>query len=132
MATVTKTIKPSGEGGDYTSPASWVGDLDDASIYSAGELAIGLVAGSHELTELLNINTGGTVGLTQTRLTVAESDRHDGTAGNGARFTFNMAGTKVLTMDDGSSSMVEIKRGRLIQVAVRKGGVWPRRCDLCV
>jgi len=107
MATVTKTIKPSGEGGDYTSPASWVDDLDDTSIYSAGDLAIGLVAGSHELTEVLNINTGGTIGLTQTRLTVAESDRHDGTAGNGARFTFNMAGTKVLRMASSTASHVQ-------------------------
>ena len=107
MATVTKTIKPSGEGGDYTSPASWVGDLDDASIYSSGDLAIGLVAGSHELTEELLINTGGTIGLTQTRLTVAESDRHDGTAGNGARFTFNMAGTKVLRMASSTASHVQ-------------------------
>ena len=95
MATVTKTIK---SGGDYSTPAAWENDLDDSSIYSSGDTAIGEVSGDHELTAELLINGGGTVGLTQTRLTVPTADRHDGTAGSGVRFTFDMTGTRVLKL----------------------------------
>ena len=99
MATVTKTIKPTGEGGDYTSPAAWIDDLDESSEgYSSGDLAIGLVSGSHEIESQLIMNTGGTIGLAQARLSVAEDDRHDGTAGTGARFTFDMTGCKCFTI----------------------------------
>lgn len=104
MATVTKTIK---SGGDYTSPAAWEADLDDTSIYSSGDTAIGECSGEHELTSQLAINSGGTVGLTQTRLTAPEADRHDGTAGSGTRFTLNMSSCKFFTMDSSSVALVQ-------------------------
>ena len=95
MATVTKTIK---SGGDYTSPSAWEEDLDDSSIYSSGDTAVGECSGEHELTSELIMNGGGTVGLTQTRLTAPSADRHDGTAGSGTRFTFDMAYSRILTL----------------------------------
>ena len=104
MATVTKTIK---SGGDYTSPAAWEADLDDTSIYSSGDTAIGECSGDHELTSQLIINGGGTVGLTQTRLTAPAADRHDGTAGTGTRLTFDMTSCKVFTM---SYAVADVQR----------------------
>ena len=84
MATVEKTIKT---GGDYTTIAGWESDLDESSIYSSGDTAVGLVSGDHEISTKITFNSGGTVGLDVARLTVPEADRHDGTAGSGVTLT---------------------------------------------
>lgn len=87
MATITKTITESGGGGDYTTIQGWIDDLDESSIYSSGDLAIGVVSGDHEISTSVVFNLGGDVGLTQARITVAEANRHDGTEGTGVTLT---------------------------------------------
>ena len=86
MATVEKTIKT---GGDYSTIAAWEEDLDESSIYSSGDTAVGLVSGDHEISTKITFNSGGTVGLVITRLSVPEADRHDGTAGSGVTLTIS-------------------------------------------
>lgn len=86
MATVEKTIKT---GGDYSTIAAWEEDLDESSIYSSGDTAVGLVSGDHEIGTKITFNSGGTVGLVITRLSVPEADRHDGTAGSGVTLTIS-------------------------------------------
>lgn len=84
MATVTKTIQA---GGDYTTIQGWIDDLDESSIYSSSDIAIGLVSGDHEISTKITMNTGDTIGLAQARISVAEADRHDGIEGTGVTLT---------------------------------------------
>jgi len=83
MADVTKTIGTSSR--DYSTIALWEADLDLASIYSSGDTAIGQCYNDSAFAAGATINGGATIGLAERRLTVPSSERHDGTAGNGAR-----------------------------------------------
>ena len=62
----------------------WESELDDTNLYQAADNAFGVCYNDATFTELsVEFNGGGTVGLNSLTLTVAESDRHDGTAGSG-------------------------------------------------
>ncbi len=84
VATVTKTI---GTAKDYSSPSSWESDLDNGGIYSSGDNAVGECYSQSFDDETCTIDGGGTVGLSSRTLSVASGERHDGTAGSGARIT---------------------------------------------
>lgn len=62
----------------------WESELDDTDLYSSGDDAVGECYNDDVFNESVTINGGGTVGLNSVTLTVAETDRHDGTAGAGA------------------------------------------------
>ena len=83
MATVTKSIGTSSR--DYSTITLWEADLDDTLIYSSGDDAVGECYNDSTFDESVTINGGGTAGLSSVTLTVAETERHDGTAGSGAR-----------------------------------------------
>lgn len=90
MATVTKTIGTSGR--DYSTLQAWEDDLDDGTnaandttAYSSSDDAVGEVYNDSTFDELCTINGGGTVGLSSITLRGATGERHDGTAGTGAR-----------------------------------------------
>ena len=90
MAVVTKTIGTAGR--DYSTITSWEADLDDFStVYSNGDDAVGECYADSDFSEQSIINGGGTsmTGLNSITLTVATSDRHDGTAGTGVRMVSN-------------------------------------------
>jgi hypothetical protein len=99
MATITKTIGTSSR--DYSTPILWEADLDDDDIYESNDTAIGQIyndsvfdfAGTY-----LYINGGwrpGGSSLTSITLTVPEDERHDGTAGTGARIVSSSAHNRV-------------------------------------
>ena len=90
MATVTKTIGTASR--DYSTITLWEADLDNFStIYANGDDAVGECYNDSDFNEVVNINGGGTsiTGLNSIKLTVAEADRHDGTAGTGARMVYD-------------------------------------------
>ena len=71
---------------DYSTIALWEADLDDTTIYGAGANAVGECYNDSTFTAGGGIDGGGTVGLSSVKLTAATGNRHDGTAGTGARF----------------------------------------------
>lgn len=83
MATITKSIGTSSR--DYSTITLWEADLDDTGIYSSGDDAVGECYDDSAFDERVQINGGGTVGLGSVTLSVAAGERHDGTAGSGAR-----------------------------------------------
>ncbi len=68
---------------DYSTIAAWEAGLDDTSIYGTGANAVGECYNDSAFVERINIS-GGT-SLNSTILTVAQGQRHDGTADTGAR-----------------------------------------------
>lgn len=105
MATVTKSIGATAR--DYSTITLWEADLDDAAIYSASDDAVGECYNDNPFDEAVTINGGGTVGLNLATLSVASGERHDGTAGTGARM---LATDDIyLLFLDGPSSGYEIE-----------------------
>lgn len=106
MATVTKSIGAVGR--DYSTIAGWAAQLDEGSIYSSGDTAVGecyndttfSVAGETDITE------GGTIGLDTRTLSAAVGERHDGTANSGVRVLCTSTGSNIefLTMDSSVGS----------------------------
>jgi hypothetical protein len=87
MATVTKSIGTSSR--DYSTITLWEADLDDTLIYSSGDDAVGECYNDADFAEGPNINGGATVGLNSVTLTVADGEKHDGTAGTGVKVSGN-------------------------------------------
>jgi hypothetical protein len=85
MATVTKTIGATGR--DYSTLTAWEADLDNDTPYDAGDDAVGECYddADFDMQNDFTLDGGGTLGLNSVRLTVAEGERHDGTAGTGVR-----------------------------------------------
>ncbi|MEM8973619.1 MAG: hypothetical protein AAGD43_16290 [Pseudomonadota bacterium] len=83
MATVTKSIGTSSR--DYSTITLWEADLDNVAEYSSGDDAVGECYNDSVFDESVTINGGNTVGLNSITLTAASGERHDGTAGTGAR-----------------------------------------------
>lgn len=87
-AVVTKTIGTTSR--DYSTITAWKDDLNDDGIYADGDTAVGEIYNDSVFNENVSFNTGLNIGgvgdkLALIRLTVPESERHDGTAGTGAR-----------------------------------------------
>lgn len=104
MPTVTKSIGSSGR--DYATITLWEADLDDGGIYSAGDDAVGEMYNDSVFDESVLINGGGTVGLASITVTVAEGERHDGTAGTGARIVCSSNAFGVLRTNGAINSEV--------------------------
>ena len=101
MPTITKTIGTTGR--DYSTIAAWEADLDDSGIYSSGDDAVGELYDDSVFDAFTTINGGGTIGLASITLTVAATDRHDGTAGTGARLGYTGGNSVILTCDPGDT-----------------------------
>ena len=83
MATITKSIGTTSR--DYSTIVLWEDDLDEGGIYSSGDDAVGEGYDDTDFDETPNVSSGGGIGLTSVHLTVASAERHDGTAGTGAK-----------------------------------------------
>ena len=83
MSTITKTIGTSSR--DYSTMTAWEADLDNTLVYVSGDDAVGECYNDSTFDESVNINGGTTVGLNSIELTVANGEKHDGTAGSGVR-----------------------------------------------
>ena len=85
MATVTKSIGTSSR--DYSTIALWEADLDESSIYSSSDTAVGECYADSDFTGngTTVINGGGTIGLDTRTLTAASGERNDGSANTGVR-----------------------------------------------
>ncbi|VAW38956.1 hypothetical protein MNBD_GAMMA01-1340 [hydrothermal vent metagenome] len=94
MAVIPKSIGTIGR--DYSSMTLWGADLDDTGIYASGDDALGEVYNDSAFDEGLTINGGAVAGLNSVKLTVPLSDRHDGTAGTGARMVGSTS--RILTL----------------------------------
>lgn len=92
MAVVTKTIG-SDAARDYSTISAWEADLDDTGIYASGDDAVGDCYNDSAFDESVTIDGGGTVGLNSVTLTVPSGERHDGTAGTGARLVSSADGS---------------------------------------
>lgn len=90
MATITKTIGTSSR--DYSTIGAWASDLDDASIYSDDDDAVGSCYNDSSFGISNVIGDSSYNNLGSILLTVAEGERHDGTAGTGAVIEQNGAG----------------------------------------
>ena len=108
MATVTKSIGVSGR--DYSTITAWEADLDNTGIYASGDDAVGECYNDSIFTDVVIIDGGGTVGLNSIDLTVASTDRHDGTAGTGAVIGYS-GGVAFTAAINGSCSWLEIDWG---------------------
>ncbi len=96
MAIVTKTIGTNAR--DYSTITAWEADLDEGTIYSAGDDAEGVCYDDSAFDETVSINGGGTIGLSSITLTVDANERHDGTAGTGARIVLSGAPTSSIIL----------------------------------
>lgn len=86
MATVTTDI--GGGNNDYATITAWEADLDNGAVYNAGDDAVGLCYDNGAFDESLVFNGGTTIGLNSVTLSVPAAERHDGTAGTGARVIY--------------------------------------------
>lgn len=99
MATITKTIGTNSR--DYSTMLLWEADLPDNTIYSDGDLAVGEcyndstfdMQGTYLYIDGGNISGGGQ--HAKITLTVAEGERHDGTAGTGVRIVSTSAHNRI-------------------------------------
>lgn len=73
----------------YSTITAWEADLDNSTIYSSGDDAVGECYKDSNFNERFTINGGATVGLSSIRLTSPAGQRHDGTAGSGVVNVYN-------------------------------------------
>ena len=128
MATVTKSIGTSSR--DYSTIALWDADLDESSIYSSGDTAVGECYADSDFTGNgeTTINGGGTIGLDTITLTAASGERNDGSANTGVRL-LRTSGSQsdvivfaVGVNNSGQVEWLEIDAGRLaVQVLIHIG-----------
>jgi len=69
----------------YSTISAWEADLDDSDLYASSDIAQGSMYNDSAFNEDVTIDGGDTVSLASRVLTVPSSQRHDGTAGTGAR-----------------------------------------------
>jgi hypothetical protein len=80
---------------DYESPQAWINDFNDTTIYCDGDNAIGEISVNEKYDQGLGLTcnqSNHTLG--SITLTVAESVRHNGTAGSGAGLRFTSSGAQ--------------------------------------
>lgn len=106
--TITKTIGTAGR--EYSTFTAWEADLDN-STYQAGDAAVAEAYNdsifNYPYGSQLTVNGGTTVGLGSITLTVAESERHDGTYGTGATITGDGTSSKELIQINTNNTTVE-------------------------
>ena len=96
MPTITKSIGTVGR--DYSTIAAWEADLDNTTPYDAGDDAVGECYNDSAFNESVTFNGGGTLGLNSARLSVASGQRHDGTAGTGARISRTASASTIISI----------------------------------
>jgi len=72
----------------YATVTLWEADWDagtNSEVYKSGDDCIGEAYANAAFDESVGFTGGSTIGLNSTKLTVPESERHDGTAGSGTR-----------------------------------------------
>lgn len=74
---------------DYATPRAWAADLDDSSIYSNGDDAVGEITVNEKYDEAIGFVNGSVVTLNSVKLTVASNVRHNGTADTGAGLKYS-------------------------------------------
>lgn len=82
----------------YSTPGTWNSDLENTGLYSSGDTAKGECYKDSALNQTSTIvlgNEGGNVGIAISILSVAEGQRHDGTAGSG--YVINFTNTAYLS-----------------------------------
>ena len=82
MATITKSIGTSSR--DYSTITAWEADLDNTGIYTSGDDAVGECYNDSAFSGAVTVDGGSTVGLGSVTLSVANTERHDGSAGSGS------------------------------------------------
>ncbi len=75
----------------YATLTLWEADLDVTALYASSDDAVGEIYDNGAFDETVTVNGGGTVGLNSVKLTVPTAERHDGTAGTGARIVATAA-----------------------------------------
>lgn len=106
MPTITKSIGTTGR--DYSTITAWEADLDNGAVYASGDVALGECYNDSAFDENVTINGGGTVGLAGVTLSAASGERHDGTAGTGARLVAS-TDTKSISMTPPASLTTKIE-----------------------
>lgn len=97
-ATITKSIGTASR--DYSTIAAWELDLESNVIYADGDIALGEMYNDSVFNETVSITRGQLAfggGNITPQLSVVAADRHDGTAGTGARFVASST-AKTLTV----------------------------------
>lgn len=98
MPTVTKTIGTTGR--DYSTIQAWADDLDNGAVYSSGDDIVGEIYDDSVFDEQVSFRESDVIsGFSSVQLTVPESERHDGTAGTGARLVRSAYGSGNGIMD---------------------------------
>ena len=125
--TLTKTIGTDTR--DYSTITLWEADLDsgtgaavDATAYAAGDEALGEMYNDSVFDETVSIDGGATIGLTGVTLSVVSTDRHDGTAGNGARIV-HAADTSASTIKLNISDPTVVAEWIEVDYNGKKGGI---------
>lgn len=119
MATVTHGI---GTARDYSTISSWAADHDNGAVFSASDDAVGEVYDDFVYNEDIDLDGGGTLGLTSVTMTVPSAERHDGTAGTGARNVRSAGSANVLLYRvdgvDKTIEWIEITRSNTLAVGL--------------
>ena len=84
---IVKTIGTTAR--DYSTVAAWEADLEDATLYLEGDHVIGEMYNDSTFTAGATFSATS-IALGKVTLRAADSDRHDGTAGTGARIEQNI------------------------------------------
>ena len=95
----------------YSTPGNWNSDLENTGLYSSGDTAKGECYKDSALSQtsilLVGSEGGTTTHITIAILSVAESQRHDGTAGTG--YVINMSNHSIIKLywdtDSGASAL---------------------------
>ena len=93
MAIITTSIGTDAR--DYATVELWEADLDNAGVDSATDDAVGEMYNDSVFDEVVTWDGGGGIGLASATLSVASGERHDGTAGSGARFVMTTGGNAI-------------------------------------
>ena len=96
----------------YSTITLWEAGLD-SGLYSSSDDAVGECYNDSVFNESVTINGGGTVGLDSRTLSVASGQRHDGTAGNGARMvqSGNNSGRVIVSIANTTVEWLELNCG---------------------
>ena len=110
----------------YSTPGTWNADLENTGLYSSGDTAKGECYKDTALSQtsmlLVGSQGGNVTGIAIAILSVAESQRHDGTAGTG--YVINMSNHSIIKLywdaDAGASALrktlewIDINGGELV------------------
>jgi len=91
----------------YSTLTAYEADLDDTIIFDSGDDSEGRIYNDSVFDESIVVNGGATVGLGSIKLSVASGQRHDGTAGTGARIVRTSGGSIIITLSTNDPLAVE-------------------------